>query len=206
MAVKRYFDGSKLIETEIPDAPLPSVLNVRGRSALDVVAPENPTGVNPDNLLVNAAELPDLVPTAGAQPVTKFPDPLPGSGEGPGVGQPSGLTLRDAWANNPAQDPGTVKTLQSGPVGSLLPPAAAAAAQVTNERRAAAQRAGLPTSDPFEDLANSWSNKAAVREWIEANASEDYEQPHVNATRDELIDAARGVYRDKDAKLAADLA
>lgn len=208
MGVKRYFDGSRLIEVEVPDQPLPDVLNVRGRSALDVVAPSaaNPSGVDPDQLLVDAASLPDLRPTEGTPAtITKFPDPLPGKGEGAGVGQPSGDGLRDAWANNPARDPGTVETVQSGPIASALPPEQRAAAQRTLARHADANTRGLPSVDGFEQLANSWPNKAAVRDWIKANAPEGHEEPHAQATRDELVDEARAVYNAKDKALAASL-
>jgi hypothetical protein len=118
MATKAFFDGVKLTVTELPDAPLPSVLNVR-KNSLDAII--NPTGVDPGTLLVDAAELPNLRPTDGALPPTKFPDEPPGNGEGPGIGQPSGSTaLRDPWANNPNRDKGTVESMQSGEIGSAL--------------------------------------------------------------------------------------
>lgn len=128
MATKAFFDGQKLTQVEIPDMPLPSVLNVR-KNSLDAII--NPTGVDPGTLLVDVAELPNLIPTAGALPPTKFPEPVPGNGEGPGIGQPSGAALRDPWANNPNRDKGTVDTVQSGEIGSALSADAAAAAERT---------------------------------------------------------------------------
>jgi hypothetical protein len=205
MATKKFFDGNVLHEVELPDAVLPDVLNVRGRDAMDVVAPSavNPTGVNPDNLLVDAAQLDNLRPTDGAVPSRKFPDPLPGTGEGAGMGQPSGAFLRDPWANNPARDPGTVETVQSGEIASALPPRVAHAASITNQRLADAQAQGLPSVDEFENIANGWRNKADIRAWIAENGGEEL---HDAATRAELEDEARRTYHAKADAAVASLA
>lgn len=123
MAVKRTFGADGVLtEVEIPDAPLPGVVFDPQASGIEQFLKDttNPSGVDLDTLLVDAATLPDLNPTRGAQPLTKFPEPLPGNGEGAGMGQKSGASLRDAWNNNPLKDAGTVETLQSGPVGSAV--------------------------------------------------------------------------------------
>lgn len=209
MATKKYFSADGVLtEVELPDAPLPDVLNVRGRDALDVVAPSatNPMGVDPANLVVDAAALPNLVPTAGAVPSQKFPDPLPGKGEGAGVGTPSGAALRDPWQNNPARDGETVDTVQSGEVGSALTPAEKASASFTNQRLAEAQGNNLPSVDEFETLANGWKNKGEIRAWIKDNAPADTEELHDAATRAELEDEARRVYRLKSDEAVAALA
>jgi len=119
MAVKRYFGADAvLVEIELPDAPLP-VPNLKGDQSIHKML--NPTNVDPHTLVVDAASVPDLKPTDGAQGITKFPDRIPGSGEGAGVGQKSGLTLRDAWENNPDRVGTTqVDTVQSGAIGSAV--------------------------------------------------------------------------------------
>lgn len=133
MALKKFFDGVRLHEVELPDQPLPDVVATNGGDH-PFVSAVNPTGVDPALLTIDAAQVPNLRPTDGAVPSRKFPDPLPGNGEGAGVGQPSGVALRDVWANNPARDPGTVETVQSGDIGEALAPHVAQAADVTNSR------------------------------------------------------------------------
>lgn len=155
MAVKSFFDGTKLTTVEIPDLPLPSVLNVR-KNSLDAII--NPTGVDPGTLLVDVAELPNLIPTAGALPPTKFAEPIPGNGEGPGIGQPSGNALRDPWSNNPNRDKGQVEVVQSGPIGSALSEDVSAAAERTL-LKAKAQAGDKKAADKLakledEDVAN----------------------------------------------------
>lgn len=264
MATKAFFDGQRLITVELPDRPLPDVI---GATPGENFTPGNPLGLDPETLVVNAAELDNLKPTDGALPPTKFPEPLPGSGEGAGVGQKSGAALRDVWQNNPLKDAGTVDSVQSGPVASALSPQVAAAAAVTErklqdawtadrpaavdaerarrdadfarrmgvdldaqaQREADAQAQAQREADEqaradaetqrqadledeaerdqqvdhdaeFGKLVEGWSNKDAVRAYIEQNAPEGFEQPHASATREELEAAAREVY---DAKQLA---
>jgi len=142
MALKHYFNGVSLLTVEVPDAPLPSVLAQNS----DHLAPLNPQGADPALLPVDVANLPDLRPTDGAVPTGKFHEPLPGSGEGPGVGQKSGAALRDVWANNPNRTV-AVETLQSGPIGSALVGREAAAAAVTQAKLQDAWTADRPTAE-----------------------------------------------------------
>jgi hypothetical protein len=131
MATKKFFDGEKLHEVELPDIPLPDVLNVRGRDALDALA-INPTGVDVTTLPVDVTAMDNLRPTDGAVPSQKFPDPLPGNGEGPGIGQPSGLAMRDPWQNNPNRDNGTTTVnADDAKIGEALAPSVAEAAERT---------------------------------------------------------------------------
>lgn len=174
MAVKKFFgaDGV-LVEIPLPDGPVLQPYGSGSTSAQDFL---NPTGVDPTTLPVDAASVPDLIPTVGGIATPKFPDPLPGTGEGPGVGQRSGSVLRDAWQNNPLKDPGTVDTVQSGPVGSSAAVAPADAGT-------------------FAALEASWANKDDIRAYIKAHGGE---EPHAQARRDELIDEAKRVYEELD--------
>lgn len=129
MAVKKFFDGNSLTEIELPDQPIPNYGHVVGENSL--ITADNPMGVDPTLLKVDAAQVNNLRPTQGASPTPKFPDPLPGNGEGAGVGQKSGSVLRDAWANNQNRDTEIVESVQSGPVGSLVPQATDAARPIS---------------------------------------------------------------------------
>lgn len=199
MALKKYFDGVKMTEVELPDTQRQlGVLDIPGlRSAGkdDVMAFLNPTGVDPDTLQVDAAALPNLVPTDGATGSQLIPPPPPGSGEGAGLGQPSGSVLRDPWANNPARGTEPVDTLQSGPVGSALTGEAARGAEMTAKRLAEAAKSDKPSVDEFEQLRNSWKNKGEVVDWIKANGSDADLPANESATRAELEDAAQALHR-----------
>ena len=126
MATKKFFNSDGvLIEVDLPAGTLqkPGVETLPGLRPAgkdDVLSFLNPARVDPDVLQVDAAALPNLVPTDGAVPSQLIPNPPPGSGEGAGVGQPSGSVLRDPWNNNPDRSTDPVDTLQSGPVGSAL--------------------------------------------------------------------------------------
>lgn len=187
-ATKKFFgsDGVLHETADLPDGPFADAIGVNAPNDNPFVSATNPTGADPELLSVDAAALPNLVPTQGATPPTRFPEPLPGTGEGAGVGQPSGATLRDAWNNNPQKDAGTVETIQSGDVGSALTRQDAKAAEVTNTRLA-----NDGGDQSFEDLQASWANKDAVRAYIVDNGGD---EPHAAATRAELEESAREVY------------
>lgn len=173
MAVKKYFDGNVLREVELPNRRLPGVLAVNN----DHLSPLNPTGADPALLPVDVSELPDLKPTAGAHPSRKFPEPLPGSGEGAGVGQPSGRAIADPWANNPLRDPGTAENLQRGPIGSKV---GAQEADATSASQEGTQGGSGDTTDTREPD-DHWT-KAELGDYIEANGGErpaDSEQKEV---------------------------
>lgn len=173
MAVKRFFgaDGV-LVEIEIPDGPLP-VAATTLKSDTSASALFNPTGVDPNTLPVDAAQVPDLKPTVGAQPVLKFPEPLPGSGEGAGVGQKSGASLRDVWVNDPHKDPGTVDSVQSGDIGS----AAAVPASGDTDRKVGGSTPS-PTPDADEEPDETWT-KAQLAEYLGEEAPADSEKKEV---------------------------
>lgn len=119
MPIKRFFDGVSLSEVVLPDQPIPGTQ--RANDAHAFISAQNPTGVDPTLLRVDAAVLPDLIPTDGAEVhPTKFPEPLASSGEGPGVGSPT-TNVQDVWANNPGREYDLVETRQSGEIGSALP-------------------------------------------------------------------------------------
>lgn len=203
MAIKKFFNSDGvLVEVELPDRPV-DIPGLKRSGSDDVLAFLNPTNVDPDTLQVDAAALPNLVPTDGAVPSQLIPPPPPGSGEGAGVGQPSGSVLRDPWNNNPNRSTDPVDTVQSGPVGSALSEQDRRAANVTAKRLAEAADANKPSVDEFEQLRNSWKNKEAIRDWLVENAPEGFEQPHASANRDELEDAAQGVFRKKQDELAS---
>lgn len=165
MAVKRFFgaDGV-LVEVQLPDAPLPVPVLSGDRSVHQLM---NPTNVDPETLVVDAARLPDLKPTDGALPVTKFPDRVPGTGEGAGLGQRSGLTLRDAWENNPDRvGVAPVDSVQSGEIGS-----AAAVAPSTDVDRVAGGSTSSPAPAEGEPPDDTWT-KAQLGEYITANGGE----------------------------------
>lgn len=136
MAIKRYFNGTHLIEVELPDAPFPEALHVRGNGPLDAIAALNPTGVDTTTLAVNPADLPNLIPTPGAVASQLIKDRPPGTGEGPAVGLPSGSAVVDPWANNPNRPPQVEPA--NGEIGDNLTGAEAAAARITNLRARAA--------------------------------------------------------------------
>ena len=183
MATKKFFGADGVLhEVELPDGPTLPPYGSGSISADDFL---NPTGVDPTLLPVDAAAFPDLIPTAGATPTPKFADPLPGSGEGAGVGQKSGSVLRDAWNNNPLKEAGTVDSVQSGNIGS------AAAVAPHDPGFQGATKAELANEGSFEALKATWTNKDAVRAYIAENGGE--ELP-ATATRDELETAAKGVY------------
>lgn len=200
MATKRFFgtDGV-LVEIELPEGNAPFGATVGDTS---IHALLNPLGIDPDTLVVDAAAVPDLKPTAGALPITKFPEPIPGSGEGAGVGQPSGVTLRDVWNNNPNRVVDQVETVQSGEIGS------GAATGPRTEARNADLAAGetrpgvqasadsAATAPDFGDR-EAFPNKEALSTYITENGGE---APHAAATREELETAAREAY---DAKQLA---
>lgn len=216
MGTKAFFDGNVLTVVELPDRPLPSVL---GATPGENFTPANPLGLDPATLRVDAAQLDNLRPTDGALPPTKFPERLPGKGEGAGVGQPSGSAFRDVWENNPNRELGLVDTVQSGEVGSALPPRVQTAAEVTAakladawtadkpaavaKQRAEAAQAGGPAVEPvpakseYDLAAEGWNNKDAIRASISTWGGED---PHAAATREELEEAAREAW---DAKQLA---
>lgn len=176
MAVKRFFgaDGV-LVEVEVPDRPLPVVAtNLKADHSAHKLF--NPTHVDPDTLVVDAAALPDLKPTAGAQAATKFPDPLPGSGEGAGVGQKSGATLRDAWVNDPHKDPGTVQSVQSGPVGSRA--AVAPSGDTSDTDRKVGGSTPSPNPVDGEEPDDTWT-KAQLAAFLGDDAPADSEKKDV---------------------------
>lgn len=166
MAVKRYFGADGILtEIELPDVPLPVPSLAGDRSVHQLL---NPTHVDPETLLVDAARVPNLRPTDGAMGVTKFPDRPPGSGEGAGVGQRSGLTLRDAWENNPDRiGQAQVESAQSGPIGSaVLDPLA----QVDADRTVGGStQSPAPLAGEAPD--ESWT-KAQLAEYIALNGGE----------------------------------
>lgn len=229
MATKKFFDGTRLLETELPDVPLPEVLGLSpGQHAFDPAV--NPMGVDPSLLTVDVAQLPNLRPTDGAIRSTKFPDRPPGSGEGSGLGAPSGLPVRDPWENNPDRIGVQAAERHTGEIGSALTPANAEAADATAAKYADAWAADrpsgrawqLPQGDVGEVLAQpvpegefvtnntlvggqgddtiqtgettkvdftdkeAFPNKEALRDFIATNRQEGDEEPHANATREEL--------------------
>lgn len=187
MAVKRFFDGVSLTEIEIPDGPMPVFTNTS--TVHDLITPQNPTGVDPTLLAVDAAQVPDLVPTAGAQPVLKFPEPLPGDGSGAGIGQPSGSVLRDPWANNPNANVQPVDTVQSGEIGSALPEQIQAAPRsgFTDPDVAASTTAQTSTSASAPDA--SWT-KAQLGTYIVENGGT---PPASSENKDAFLAAAQEV-------------
>lgn len=151
MAVKKFFGADGVLhEIELPDVPFTGFgNNVRTPEMLLGIDKDNPTGVDPTLLPVDAAQVDNLIPTPGAYPTPKFPDPLPGSGEGAGIGQKSGSVLRDAWNNNPSRQTETVESVQSGPVGSA---AAVSASVEADAPRPISPRATQEDADLAADL------------------------------------------------------
>lgn len=169
MAVKRFFGADSVLHTvELPDRPFP-VDTLKGDLSVHQLL--NPTNVDPDTLPVDAAAFPDLRPTDGAQAMTKFPDRIPGSGEGAGVGQRSGLTLRDAWENNPDRVGTTqVETVQSGEIGERAAVAPPLGPQADVDRT---QGGSTTSPEPVagEKPDDTWT-KAQLGEYITANGGE----------------------------------
>lgn len=185
MAVKKFFgaDGV-LVEIELPDQPLPVPVNSPDHSIHQLL---NPTNVDPNTLAIDAARVPDLRPTDGAGPATKFPDRPPGDGQGAGVGQVSGLSLRDVWENNPDRiGKFTVDTVQSGPVGS-----AAAVAPTADVDRVVggSTKSPAPASDEKPD--DTWT-KAQLHEFIGEGAP-----PLASTRHEDLLAAALEAYETK---------
>lgn len=225
MAVKRFFGADGVLhEVEVPDGPV-FVAAAQGGSSQSLesfLSAQNPTGVDPTILPIDAAQVPDLRPTDGAGPLTKFPDPIPGTGEGAGVGQRSGQSLRDVWQNN--QDRvgvAAVDTVQSGPIGSAAAvsprfvgvdeprPLSPNGERVTDpgfgpasSNDTIAGSAGEDRVDPADPTQGSADERfqALVDGWSNKDEVRAYivdnggEEPHASATRAELEEAAREVF------------
>lgn len=198
MAVKRFFADGVLTEVELPERPVPNFTNDGHAVHNALISPQNPAGVDPTLLPVNAAELDNLKPTVGASAVTpKFAEPLPGSGEGPGVGQRSTTTgvFSDPWNNNPHKEPSEIETLQSGDVGSALTPDVARAAAVTNAKLAAGGEAAQVATDTAPDFDKM--TKPQLQAWI-GNQQHD----PVDGNKPDLVAQAKAIHEDSVNDLA----
>lgn len=201
MPIKRFFDGVSLSEVVLPDPPIPGTQ--RANDIHDYITEQNPTGVDPTLLRVDAAALPDLIPTQGAEvPPTRFPEPLAGSGEGPGVGNPS-TNIQDVWANNPGRDYDLVETRQSGEIGSALPESIQTAQRgydahaddsneanaLTDPDRKVGGSTASPAPAPGETPDATWT-KAQLGTYIVENGGT---PPASSETKDVFLSAAQEV-------------